>query len=138
MALELAAKKIMRDLMFVHSADGLEYGELVERWLRDHTPKCEDPDLAVREAVRICTFTLASHATSMPCNDEWVAPLHDVTVREMELFMEAVASPPAGAEQGPQQRQAPAYPPDAGEQEEQPAQPAQLAQREAKQRRLVE
>ena len=80
-SIEYLARAAMRELLYEHYMDGLEHGELVERWLRDHKgwypdqqerwdhplPKDEgierrsdDPKLAIREAFRIIHLVLAS------------------------------------------------------------------------------
>lgn len=87
-SIEYLARIGLRGLLHEHYINGLEHGELVERWLRDHKgwfpdeqliwdyPKPKDdgiecrssnPSLAVREAFRVIHLVLAG----CPDNRDW-------------------------------------------------------------------
>jgi hypothetical protein len=106
-SIEHLARITLRDFLFEHYINGLEHGELVERWLRDHggwfpdqqqrwdcpMPKDEgiechshNPQLAIREAFRVIQLVLAS------CKEANTDQLRDFDLEVSEQLLEHISN----------------------------------------------
>ena len=105
-SIEYLARITLRDFLWRHYVNGLEHGELVERWLRDHMgwfadqpqdwdcsiPKDQgtechsrNPHLAIREAFRVIHLVLAS------CKEANVDQLRDFDLEVSEQLLEHIS-----------------------------------------------